>query len=105
MRAQQVALAVMLVACGGKSPKPAPIENTEKPTADESSQPGKGKTIQRMATGGVIELSGDRGEAMEQAAHEMSAHCGADAYTIIQEGEEAIGASQTAWRVHYECNK
>lgn len=52
---------------------------------------GAAKVIQRTQTGGVIELQGDRGKAMEQANGEMSAHCGPGNYTIVQEGEEAIG--------------
>ena len=41
----------------------------------------------------------------------MAAHCGPNNYTIVQEGEEAIanrdgspGRTDTAWRVHYQCN-
>jgi hypothetical protein len=47
--------------------------------------------IHRDQVGGVIELQGDRGKAMEQANQEMSAHCGPNNFTITQEGEEAIG--------------
>jgi hypothetical protein len=52
---------------------------------------GSARVIQRTQAGGVIELQGDRGKAMEQANSEMSAHCGPNNYTIVQEGEEAIG--------------
>ena len=53
---------------------------------------GSAKVISRTQTGGVIELQGDRGKAMEQANGEMSAHCGGPgSYTIVQEGEEAVG--------------
>ena len=52
---------------------------------------GSARVIQRNQSGGVIELSGDRGKAMEQANSEMSAHCGPNNYQITQEGEEAIG--------------
>jgi hypothetical protein len=52
---------------------------------------GSAKVIQRTQAGGVIELQGDRGKAMEQANSEMSAHCGPNNFTITQEGEEAIG--------------
>ena len=52
---------------------------------------GSAKVIQRTQTGGVIELQGDRGKAMEQANSEMNAHCGPNNFTIVQEGEEAIG--------------
>ena len=51
---------------------------------------GSARVIQRTQAGGVIELQGDRGKAMEQANQEMAAHCGPNNYTIVQEGEEAI---------------
>ncbi len=52
---------------------------------------GSARVIQRTQTGGVIELAGDRGKAMEQANSEMSSHCGPNNFTIVQEGEEAVG--------------
>lgn len=52
---------------------------------------GSARVISRTQAGGVIELQGDRGKAMEQANQEMSAHCGPGNFTITQEGEEAIG--------------
>ena len=52
---------------------------------------GSAKVITRTQTGGVIELQGDRGKASEQAAAEMSRHCGPGNYDVTQEGEEAIG--------------
>ena len=52
---------------------------------------GSARVIQRNQNGGVIELSGDRGKAMEQANSEMASHCGPNNYQIVQEGEEAIG--------------
>lgn len=52
---------------------------------------GSAKVISRTQAGGVIELQGDRGKAMEQANGEMSRHCGPGNYQITQEGEEAIG--------------
>jgi hypothetical protein len=52
---------------------------------------GSARVIQRNQSGGVIELSGDRGKAMEQANQEMASHCGPNNYQIVQEGEEAIG--------------
>jgi hypothetical protein len=103
---------LLAAACGGSS-KPAakPISNTDKPAPpDTSSGPGEGRVIQRTQTGGVIELSGDRGAAMKQADEEMSSHCGPSNYTIVQEGEEAVASEgsmtrdSTAWRVHYQCN-
>ena len=52
---------------------------------------GTARVIHRDQVGGVIELNGDRGKAMEQASQEMAAHCGPNNFTIVQEGEEAIG--------------
>jgi hypothetical protein len=52
---------------------------------------GTARVIQRTQVGGVLELQGDRGKAMEQANQEMAAHCGPGNFTITQEGEEAIG--------------
>jgi hypothetical protein len=52
---------------------------------------GSARVIQRTQAGGVIELQGDRGKAMEQANQEMASHCGPNNFTIVQEGEEAIG--------------
>jgi len=57
---------------------------------------GSAKVINRTQTGGVIQLDGDRGKAMEQANSEMSRHCGPGNYTITQEGEEAIGTDTYA---------
>ena len=57
---------------------------------------GSAKVIQRTQTGGIIQLEGDRGKAMEQANQEMSAHCGPGNFTIVQEGEEAIGTDTVA---------
>ncbi len=95
---------------------------------------GSARVIQRTQSGGVIELSGDRGKAMEQANADMASHCGPNNFTIVQEGEEAVGTdtytqeqnrehtnrngrtttdttqgqtstrTATAWRVHYQCN-
>lgn len=52
---------------------------------------GSARVIQRTQAGGVIELQGDRGKAMEQANSEMASHCGPNNWTIVQEGEEAVG--------------
>lgn len=57
---------------------------------------GSARVLQRTQTGGVIELQGDRGKAMEQANQEMAAHCGPNNFTITQEGEEAIGTDTIA---------
>ncbi len=52
---------------------------------------GSARVIQRNQNGGVIELSGDRGKAMEDANGQMASHCGPNNYQIVQEGEEAVG--------------
>jgi hypothetical protein len=52
---------------------------------------GAARVIHRDQVGGVIELDGDHGKAMEQANQEMSRQCGPNNFTILQEGEEAIG--------------
>jgi hypothetical protein len=57
---------------------------------------GSARVLQRTQTGGLIELQGDRGKAMEQANQEMAAHCGPNNFTITQEGEEAIGTDTVA---------
>ena len=57
---------------------------------------GSARVISRTQAGGVIELQGDRGKAMEQANQEMSAHCGPGNFTITQEGEEVIGTDTVA---------
>jgi hypothetical protein len=63
---------------------------------------GTARLIHRDQTGGVLELEGDRGKAMEQANQEMAQGCGPNNFTIMQEGEEAVGTT-TVWRVHYQC--
>ncbi|MDB4956699.1 MAG: hypothetical protein JWO36_4268 [Myxococcales bacterium] len=52
---------------------------------------GSARYISRTQGGGVIELQGDRTKAMEQANQNMAQHCGPNNFTIVQEGEEAIG--------------
>ncbi|HEV7555748.1 MAG TPA: hypothetical protein VGO00_09855 [Kofleriaceae bacterium] len=52
---------------------------------------GMAKVISRNKQGGIIELQGDRGKAMEDANQQMAAHCGPGNFSITQEGEEAIG--------------
>lgn len=57
---------------------------------------GSARVIQRTQAGGVIELQGDRGKAMEQANQQMASHCGPNNFTIVQEGEEAVGTDTYA---------
>jgi hypothetical protein len=52
---------------------------------------GSARLISRNGAGGVLELQGDRGKAMEDAHRQMAGHCGPNNYQIVQEGEEAIG--------------
>jgi hypothetical protein len=52
---------------------------------------GAARVIQRTQVGGVIELQGDRGKAMEQANQEMAAHCGPGNFIVESEGEEVVG--------------
>ena len=79
---------------------------------------GSARVVQRTQVGGTIELSGDRGTAMDRANDQMASHCGANNYTIVMEGDEPTNADpsqhddlgsgsatgHTAWRVHYQCN-
>jgi len=100
---------LVLAACGGKAQPAPPVENKEHAVDIEQKTVAEARVIQRTNNGGVIELAGDRDNAMKAAMDEMSAHCGPDAYTIVQEGEEAVGhdggpRTATAWRVHYQCN-
>lgn len=111
---KSLALAVALAGCFRGPAAIAPVENTvpvaTAPTAPVlKSNRGSGRVMQRTQTGGVITLVGDRGHALDDANIEMSAHCGPDSYTIVQEGEEPIGSAPTGrlateWRVHYVCN-
>ncbi|HEX2686420.1 MAG TPA: hypothetical protein VHN14_07370 [Kofleriaceae bacterium] len=52
---------------------------------------GTARVIHQDQVGGVIELQGDHGKAMEQASQEMATHCGANNFTVVSQGEEAIG--------------
>lgn len=79
---------------------------------------GSARVIEQTRVGGTLELSGDRGKAMDQADREMATQCGAHNSTIIYSGYELIGGgsavtpadlsngarAQTAYRVHYQCN-
>ena len=104
-------LLVVVFACGSKT-GPLPVSNVASPSAEPGPSSGEGsaKVIQRSATGGVIELSGNREAAMKQASNEIGKHCEPAGYVIVQEGEEIIeptrsdGTSATAWRVHYRCD-
>lgn len=103
--------------CGGGSK--ASTESTTPSNKGGSTDPppdavtGDARVIARTREAGVIEIVGDREKAFPRALKEMEAHCGQSNFTIVQEGEEAIGTetrssgaakTETAWRVHYQCN-
>jgi len=99
---------VLAIACG--SPKPAPVLANRAAGSVASrawEPPAHARLIMRTSNGGVIQLDGDRGKAMERSQDLMVAHCGPDNFTIIQEGEERVDEDvprgPTAWRVHYQC--
>ena len=105
---------VLVGGCSTSAPKPpaapAPIANEAKAPPPKA---GESKQIARTASGGVVELAGDRGAALEQANDQMAQHCGSNNYQITMEGEEAVGSDaiagqpvriETAWRVHYVCS-
>ena len=103
-------VAVLLVGCWTGSAPPAPAKTP--PPSVEAPPPGSARLVYRTADGGVLELDGDRSAAMKDASAQMTDHCGDDNFTVVQEGEEAVGNDtvggevtiSTAWRVHYQCN-
>ena len=100
-------LLLLFVGCWRNSPPPPPIANQAPPTP--TAHPiGDARLIARTSSGGVIDLQGDRDTAMPRSLQLMTDHCGKDRFTIVQEGEEAVGTTKgqitTAWRVHYQCN-
>jgi hypothetical protein len=103
---------VVVAGCwtSSKQPAPAPIANEVK--QGPAATPGQAKQVAKTASGGVIQLAGERGAALINANEQMSQHCGSNNYAITQEGEEAVGSDagpgqpvriETAWRVHYVC--
>ena len=90
---------LLLAACGASKSMSA-----AKPPGEP---PGTARTTERDATGGIVELEGDREAAKLEAERQMAEHCGADRYTIVNEGEESWGNAthgvNVAWRVHYRC--
>lgn len=102
----RLATVVLVAGCGGGASKPttAPIQNS----AEQDPPPftGEATVVERTQTSGVIELSGKRDISMRSAMDQMTAHCGADQFTITSEGEEVIDQPtlQTAWRIRYVCN-
>ena len=83
---------------------------------------GNARIIQMTPAGGIIELQDDRSKAMEQATGQMNQKCGANNFTIVQEGWEPTDPqsaqqepppaqpttdskpSGMAWRIHFQCN-
>lgn len=57
---------------------------------------GSATLITQNQAGGVFRISGDRGKGMEDANKQMAAHCGPGNYTVVQQGEEAIGTDVIA---------
>ena len=51
---------------------------------------GHARLVQRDPGGGVLELDGDHGKAIEQANQEMAKQCGPTSFTITQDGDEVI---------------
>jgi hypothetical protein len=91
---------------------------------------GSARTVRRTQTGGTVALQGDQRKAMEDAHNQMSAHCGPNNYTIVEEGEVVVGTDSaggeetyvaedgtvvteggqstrqaTEWRVTYVCGQ
>jgi hypothetical protein len=57
---------------------------------------GSAQLVTQNQYGGVLRLNGDRGKAMEDAQKQMAAHCGLGNFTVVQQGEEAIGTDVIA---------
>ncbi len=57
---------------------------------------GSAVLITQNQAGGVFRINGDRGKGMEDAQKQMAAHCGPSNFTIVQQGEEAIGTDVIA---------
>lgn len=67
---------------------------------------GTARIVQKTPQGGVIELQGDHGKAMEQANEEMAAAC--PDFIVVRDGPEPIadspgGSGATVYRVRYQC--
>jgi hypothetical protein len=62
---------------------------------------GGARVISRTPAGGVLVLEGSRSWSRDIAHRRMVDHCRGP-YTIVREGDDAIGAV-TEFRVHYVC--
>jgi hypothetical protein len=65
---------------------------------------GTARIVQRTPYGGVIELQGDHGKAMEQANEQMAAAC--PNFIVVREGDEPATDAMpgaTVYRVRYQC--
>jgi hypothetical protein len=60
---------------------------------------GTAHVVEQTSVGGTLELSGDRGKAIDEANHEMDARCGPNKWTITQAGVE-----RGEYLVHFQCN-
>src|SRR5580704_7508984 len=78
---------------------------------------GSARLIHQDQEGGVIQLDGNRDEAMRDAVQLMTLQCGPSNFHLVSQGEEPGGTgAQTdgnggrsantpvvAWRIHYVC--
>jgi hypothetical protein len=78
---------------------------------------GTARLIHQDQEGGIIQLDGDRGQALNDAALMMTQQCGPGNFHLLSQGEEPIGTTTTsdgsaqevrpvvAWRIHYVCGR
>jgi|ERR1700733_10737896 hypothetical protein len=79
---------------------------------------GTARMIHQDQEGGVIQLDGDRDNAIRNAVELMALQCGANNFHLVSQGDEPVGTSLTttsrdgsasevrpvmAWRIHYLC--
>jgi len=78
---------------------------------------GTARMIHQDQEGGIIQLDGNRDEAVRDAVQLMAQQCGANNFHLVSQGDEPVGTSMTssrdgsnsevrpvmAWRIHYEC--
>ena len=117
-RAFSILLCAAGISCGGPR-APAPVVNQADPVEPVAApvEPADAAVlVSRSATGGTLELRGDRDLGHADAQAKMTEHCGAENYQITSESEEIIGADTysdgtgrvtrnevRAWRIHYAC--
>jgi hypothetical protein len=71
---------------------------------------GSARLIHQDQEGGVIQLEGDRSQAMSEAVSLMTLQCGSGNFHLMSQGEEPDGVGSAnitgplvAWRIHYAC--